>query len=127
MIFEKILAKEKGKNTKKTIIFVGDGINDAPVLKRADIGIAMGKMGADVSIESSDIVIMNDDCDKINEAIEISRRTDKIVWQNIIFALSIKIGVMLFTTTGLCTMWEAIFADVGVALLAILNARRILK
>jgi len=117
----------KENNDKQKIIFVGDGINDAPVLARADIGIAMGGLGSDAAIEAADIVLMTDEPSKISKAIEISNKTNKIVWQNIIFALSVKVIVMMLSAGGVATMWEAIFADVGVALIAVLNAMRVMK
>ncbi len=110
---------EKGK-----LAFVGDGINDAPVLTRADIGIAMGAMGSDAAIEAADIVLMDDKPSKIASAIHIARKTMGIVWQNIIFALGVKFAVLILAAIGLATMWLAVFADVGVAILAILNAMR---
>lgn len=121
---EKLLVRE-GK--KEKLAFVGDGINDAPVLTRADIGIAMGAMGSDAAIEAADVVLMDDDPRNISRAIHISRKTMRIVWQNIIFALGIKFAVLILAAVGIATMWLAVFADVGVAVLAILNAMRCMK
>ena len=108
-------------------IFVGDGINDSPVLKRADIGISMGNLGSDIAIDASDIVIMNDDLNKIPKAIDISKYVNKIIKQNLVFAISIKIIVLILSTLGLVNMWLAVFADTGLTLLTILNTLRILK
>lgn len=124
---EKIESIYEGRSDKEKIAFVGDGINDAPVLARVDVGIAMGGLGSDAAIEAADIVIMTDEPSKIAEGIKISKKTYKIVWQNIIFALGIKIVVMVFGALGMASMWEAVFADVGVALIAVLNAMRIMK
>ena len=124
---QKLEAIIKAKNNKGNIVFVGDGINDAPVLTRADIGIAMGGIGSDAAIEAADIVIMNDEPEKILTAIKISKFTKKIVFQNIIFAFAVKIIVLVLGAGGLATMWEAVFADVGVALIAIFNAMRIVR
>lgn len=121
---EEILSK---KSSNGKVLFVGDGINDAPVLARADIGIAMGGVGSDAAIEAADVVLMKDKVEAISEAIRVSRRTSKILWQNIIFALAIKIAVMILVIFGLTNMWAAVFADVGVTLLAVLNSMRIIR
>ena len=121
---EKLL-KETSQTGK--LVFVGDGINDAPVLALSDIGIAMGGLGADSSIEAADIVIMTDEPSKIVNAIKISKKTMRIVKENIIFAISIKVAVLILSAFGLSNMWEAVFADVGVSVIAILNALRVLK
>lgn len=121
---EKLLAE---KSEKGRLIFVGDGINDAPVLARADIGIAMGGLGSDAAIEAADIVIMTDEPAKITTAMHISKETLKIVKQNIIFAIGVKVLVLILAALGVASMWWAVFADVGVAFIAILNAMRALK
>lgn len=121
---EKIEEIYQGRKDKQKVAFVGDGINDAPVLARVDVGIAMGGLGSDAAIEAADVVIMNDQPSQISKAIAISKRTNKIVWQNIIFALGVKIIVLVATAGGVSNMWEAVFADVGVALIAVLNAMR---
>ena len=121
---EKFLEQTSGK---EKLAFVGDGINDAPVLSRADLGIAMGAMGSDAAIEAADIVLMDDDPAKIDLAMRISRKTLRIVYQNIVFALAIKLLCLLFSAVGIANMWWAIFADVGVMVLAVLNATRALR
>ena len=133
-VYSELLPNEKAekleeikKQSKGKVIFVGDGINDAPVLALADIGIAMGALGSDAAIEASDIVIMTDEPSKVAKAMNISKKTMKIVRQNIIFAISVKIAVLILSALGISTMWEAVFADVGVSFLAVLNALRMLK
>ena len=135
-VFSNLLPNEKvekieelylSRSEKEKIAFVGDGINDAPVLARVDVGIAMGGLGSDAAIEAADIVIMTDEPSKIAQGIKISKKTYKIVWQNIIFALAVKLIVLILGAAGMASMWEAVFADVGVALIAVLNAMRIMK
>ena len=121
---EALLAQQKGRDK---LAFVGDGINDAPVLSRADIGIAMGAMGSDAAIEAADIVLMDDDPAKISKAIKISRKCIGIVYQNIVFALAVKFACLVLVAVGAADMWAAVFADVGVMVLAVLNAIRALR
>ena len=120
---EEIMTCKIGKG--KTV-FIGDGINDAPVLARSDIGIAMGGVGSDAAIEAADVVIMTDEISKVVTALKIARKTHIIVWQNIIFALSVKGAILIMGAFGVATMWEAVFGDVGVALIAVLNATRVI-
>ncbi len=126
---EKVEAIEKylRQSGNKKVVFVGDGINDAPVIARADVGIAMGALGSDAAIETADVVLMTDGLSKVAEAIQVSKKTHKIVWQNIILAMIIKGLFIVLGIFGVATLWEAVFADVGVALLAILNAGRVLR
>ena len=124
---EKVEQLLKEKTAKGKLIFVGDGINDAPVLALADIGIAMGALGSDAAIEAADIVIMTDEPSKISNAIKLSKKTMRIVKQNIIFAITVKVLVLILSAFGLSSMWQAVFADVGVSIIAIINALRVLK
>jgi Cd2+/Zn2+-exporting ATPase len=124
---EKVEELISQKSEKGTLMFVGDGINDAPVLARADVGVAMGALGSDAAIEAADVVIMTDEPSKIASAIEISKNTLKIAYQNIIFAISVKVIILILSTFGLTSLWAAVFADVGVTFIAVLNAMRALR
>lgn len=124
---EKVEQIYKDRSNDKGVVFVGDGINDAPVLARADVGVAMGGVGSDAAIEAADVVIMNDEPSKLAQAIKIAKVTKKIVNSNIIFALSTKIVILILAALGIASMWLAVFADVGVALLAVMNSMRILR
>lgn len=124
---EKVEELLKQKSEKGKLVFVGDGINDAPVLTISDIGVAMGGLGSDAAIEAADIVIMTDETSKISKAINLSKKTIRIVHENIIFAIFVKIAVLVLTAFGASTMWEAVFADVGVSVIAIINALRMLN
>ncbi len=124
---EKLEELLKTKSKKGKLVFVGDGINDAPVLAMADIGIAMGGLGSDAAIEAADIVIMTDEPSKIAKAMHLSKKTMRIVKENIIFAISVKLAILGLSAFGLSTMWQAVFADVGVSVIAIINAMRMLR
>ena len=121
---EKEIAKYENNGK---VAFVGDGINDSPVLARADVGISMGGVGSGSAIEASDIVVMTDSIDRIDCAIDISKKTSKIIKQNLIFSIGVKIVVLILSVFGVANMWEAVFADVGATLITVLNSLRILK
>lgn len=124
---EKVEELIKNNSTKGKVIFVGDGINDAPVLARADIGVAMGGIGSDAAIEAADVVLMKDDPEALVTSIKVARKTNKVLWQNIIFSLGIKLLVLILSAFGMANMWEAVFADVGVTVIAVINSTRCLK
>ena len=119
--------KKLEATSKNPIAFVGDGMNDALVLASADVGISLGGIGSDAAIEASDMVLMNDRTSLIAKAIRISKKTQNIIWQNIIFAISIKVLVLILGSLGIANIWSAVFSDVGVTILAIMNSIRILK
>ena len=124
-IVEKLMSKKSNKKSK--LVFIGDGINDAPVLSISDIGIAMGGLGSDAAIEASDIVLMNDELKKLIELFQISQKTRKIAYENIYLALFVKFLVLILGAIGIATMWHAVFADVGVTILAVINSMRLLQ
>ena len=124
---EKVETLNNQKRPNRTLAFVGDGINDAPVLAMADVGVAMGGLGSDAAIEAADVVIMTDEPSKLSEAVKIARFTKRVVWQNIVLSLGIKFLFLFLATLGVSSLWEAIFADVGVSLLAVFNSMRIMK
>jgi Cd2+/Zn2+-exporting ATPase len=124
---DKVNKVKEIKSRNQAVAFVGDGVNDAPVVALSDVGIAMGGLGSDATIETADVVIQDDKPSKLPLAIEIGKKTKRVVWQNITLAFVVKAAVLILGAGGLATMWEAVFADVGVSLLAILNAIRIQK
>ena len=115
------------KSDTGKLLFIGDGINDAPVLAIADIGVAMGGVGSDAAIEASDVVIMTDEPSKVSSSIQISKKTMRIVKENIVFAILVKVAILILSAFGMASMWAAVFADVGVSVIAILNALRVLR
>ena len=121
------IVEELMQKSKAPLVFVGDGINYAPVLMRADVGIAMGAIGSDAAIEAADIVLVDDNLEKLPLAVRIARRTMRIVYENIVFALAVKLLILLLGALGIAGMWAAVFADVGVCVLAVLNASRALR
>ena len=125
--YEQLEEVLNSNNTGKKVAYVGDGINDSPVLARADIGISMGGIGSSSAIEASDIVIMTDELEKIVESIKISKKTNKVIKENLTFSILVKILILLLSLFGIADMWEAVFADVGTTLITIFNTIRILK
>lgn len=124
---DRVEAMLKQTSEKGKLVFVGDGINDAPVLARADVGIAMGGLGSDAAIEAADVVLMTDEPSKISAVVRIARKTIRIANENIVFALGVKLLVLILGATGYANMWAAVFADVGVSVIAILNAIRAMR